>query len=100
MCMCCHVCTGAWLAGNFVCGSVGLVVEGDGLFDERSRERLGGGGFRERERGERDLEILRERRISVCMFCHRYYVQVCDEQVILCAKGWGWSWGEVACLMR
>ena len=51
---CVHVCTGAWLAGNFVCGSVGLVVEGDGLFDERSRERLGGGGDLEKERGERE----------------------------------------------
>ena len=44
VCMCCHACTGAWLAGNSVCGSVGLVVEGDGLFDERSREIGGGGG--------------------------------------------------------
>ena len=91
MCMCCHACTGALLAGNSVCGSVGLVVEGDGLFDERSREIGGGGGEDlEKEGRERDLEILRERRISVCMFCHMYYVQVCDEQVILCAQGWGW----------
>ena len=53
----------------------GTVVEEGGLFDERERE-----GVSSRER---------ERQFCTCA-CVAMHVQVCDQQVVLCAAGWDW----------